>query len=245
MNKYLHICGTMSMAALLLCAAPMMQIHASEVHPPQDVRKEKTAPEVKTGPGEKNVPEHKGSHWYFMNEVAKVLGITPQELSAEMEKGSTLAEIAKKRQGWSEEQLVAKLVPMLNARVDELVKQGQLTADEAKARKALGAAWVKQAVNKPLRELHSFHRPWSRGWRVGVDRAAVARILNLTAAQLETELRKGNSIAEIAQKRGIGEEELLRKLKEEMTGDLKRMINRKAPITFERTPSNARKTVAE
>ncbi|MFB5267520.1 hypothetical protein ACE41H_12105 [Paenibacillus enshidis] len=245
MNKFMYICGSASMAALLMCADPLTSVHASEVHPPHDVRKEKTAPEVKMAPGEKNAPEQKGSHWYFMNEVAKLLGITPQELSAEMDKGSTLAEIAKKRQGWSEEQLVAKLVPVLNARVDELVKQGLLTAEEAKARRALGEAWIKQAVNKPLRELHGFHRPWGRGWRVGVDRAAVARILSLTPTQLETEIRKGKSIAEIAQKQGIGEEELLRKLKEEMTGDLKRMINRKAPITFERTPSNARKTVAE
>lgn len=73
----------------------------------------------------------------------------------------------------------------------------------------------------------------------------LARILGLTPAQLEAEQRRGSSIAEIAQKRGIGEEELLRRLKEEMTDDLKRMIHRQAPRTFERSPSDAKKTAAE
>ncbi|MDP4099024.1 hypothetical protein OIN60_20060 [Paenibacillus sp. P96] len=239
MNKFMYICGTASMAALLMSSGPLTAAQASEVHPPHEARKEKSAPEQRIDQG------HTGPRWSFLNEVAKVLGMTSQELSTEIDKGSTLAEIAKKRSGWSEEQLTAKLVPMLNARVDELVKQGHLTAEEAKARKALGAAWVKQMVNKPLRELHGFHRSRPRGWGVGIDRAAVARILGLTPTQLETELRKGKSVAEIAQKRGMGEDELIRKLKDEMTGDLKQMINRKAPISFERTPSNARATAGE
>ncbi|SPY21990.1 Uncharacterised protein [Paenibacillus polymyxa] len=62
----------------------------------------------------------------------------------------------------------------------------------------------------------------------------VARLLGITPVQLEKELGQGKSLAEVAKSKGIREDQLIDKLKNEMTVDLKRLVNRKGPITFDR-----------
>ncbi|MGZ0039978.1 hypothetical protein [Paenibacillus ottowii] len=62
----------------------------------------------------------------------------------------------------------------------------------------------------------------------------VARLLGITPVQLEKELGQGKSLAEVAKSKGIREDQLIDKLKNEMTVDLKRIVNRKGPITFDR-----------
>ncbi|MGQ3478040.1 hypothetical protein [Paenibacillus sp. TY11] len=62
----------------------------------------------------------------------------------------------------------------------------------------------------------------------------VARLLGITPVQLEKELGQGKSLAEVAKSKGIKEDQLIDKLKNEMTVDLKRLVNRKGPITFDR-----------
>ncbi|MCV9949455.1 hypothetical protein [Paenibacillus sp. BT-177] len=62
----------------------------------------------------------------------------------------------------------------------------------------------------------------------------VARLLGITPVQLEKELGQGKSLAEVAKSKGIQEDQLIDKLKNEMTVDLKRLVNRKGPITFDR-----------
>ncbi|WP_342428229.1 hypothetical protein [Paenibacillus sp. FSL L8-0158] len=62
----------------------------------------------------------------------------------------------------------------------------------------------------------------------------VAKLLGITPVQLEKELGQGKSLAEVAKSKGIQEDQLIDKLKNEMTVDLKRLVNRKGPITFDR-----------
>lgn len=62
----------------------------------------------------------------------------------------------------------------------------------------------------------------------------VAKLLGITPVQLEKELGQGKSLAEVAKSKGIEEDQLIDKLKNEMTVDLKRLVNRKGPITFDR-----------
>ncbi|MGG4218292.1 hypothetical protein ABEW32_08660 [Paenibacillus jamilae] len=62
----------------------------------------------------------------------------------------------------------------------------------------------------------------------------VARLLGITPVQLEKELGQGKSLADVAKSKGIREDQLIDKLKNEMTVDLKRIVNRKGPITFDR-----------
>ncbi|WP_226003374.1 hypothetical protein [Paenibacillus sp. BJ-4] len=71
------------------------------------------------------------------------------------------------------------------------------------------------------------------GWNHHLNEK-VAKLLGITPAQLENELGQGKSLADIAKSKGIKEEQLIDKLKNEMTVDLKRLVNRKGPITFDR-----------
>ncbi|WP_043922683.1 hypothetical protein [Paenibacillus terrae] len=71
------------------------------------------------------------------------------------------------------------------------------------------------------------------GWNHHLNEK-VAKLLGITPARLENELGQGKSLVDIAQNKGIKEEQLIDKLKNEMTVDLKRLVNRKGPITFDR-----------
>lgn len=71
------------------------------------------------------------------------------------------------------------------------------------------------------------------GWNHHLNEK-VAKLLGITPNQLENELGQGKSLADIAKSKGIKEDQLIDKLKNEMTIDLKRLVNRKGPITFER-----------
>jgi alkylated DNA nucleotide flippase Atl1 len=71
------------------------------------------------------------------------------------------------------------------------------------------------------------------GWNHHLNEK-VAKLIGITPARLENELGQGKSLADIAKSKGIGEEQLIEKLKNEMTVDLKRVVNRKGPITFDR-----------
>ncbi|MGG1644291.1 hypothetical protein ACIFQM_24140 [Paenibacillus sp. NRS-1782] len=71
------------------------------------------------------------------------------------------------------------------------------------------------------------------GWNYHLNEK-IAKLLGITPARLENELGQGKSLADIAKSKGIKEEQLINKLKNEMTVDLKRLVNRKGPITFDR-----------
>ncbi|MFK4342853.1 MULTISPECIES: hypothetical protein [unclassified Paenibacillus] len=71
------------------------------------------------------------------------------------------------------------------------------------------------------------------GWNYHLNEK-IAKLLGITPARLENELGQGKSLVDIAKSKGIKEEQLIDKLKNEMTVDLKRLVNRKGPITFDR-----------
>jgi lambda repressor-like predicted transcriptional regulator len=62
--------------------------------------------------------------------VANILGITPQELRAEMQAGKTLAQIGEAK-GISRDTLKARLLEAHQQRIDAAVAAGRLTAEQA------------------------------------------------------------------------------------------------------------------
>ena len=75
-----------------------------------------------------------------MDAVAKVLGMSVEDLRAALREGSTLAELAKQK-GKSVDAVVAALTSDANQRIDEAVKAGKITkaqGDEAKQKVAEG-----------------------------------------------------------------------------------------------------------
>lgn len=63
-------------------------------------------------------------------EVAAILGITPQELRTELQSGKSLAQVAEAK-GVSRDTLKAKLLELHKSRIDAAVAAGKLTAEQA------------------------------------------------------------------------------------------------------------------
>ncbi|MDO7907143.1 hypothetical protein Q5741_12060 [Paenibacillus sp. JX-17] len=57
----------------------------------------------------------------------------------------------------------------------------------------------------------------------------ISAYLKMTPDQLRSELHSGKSLAEIAKAKGISEQALINEIKDKMTEDLRRFVNRKAP----------------
>ncbi|QOS77302.1 hypothetical protein JNUCC31_21195 [Paenibacillus sp. JNUCC31] len=172
-------------------------------------------------------PCMQASHGLFMiGETADLLGIGLRDMKDQMELGKTLTQIAKERKGLSEEQLLEKLKPSLSQRLDKAAEEGCLTKEQAAAAKAGMDTKLKKVINTPLRELRrEFVHHGSR--RPMMDKGAIARFIGITPEQLHQQLQSGESLAEIAQAKGISETQLVDKLKEQLTGDLKRFVNQK------------------
>ncbi|MCM3631122.1 hypothetical protein M3194_27800 [Paenibacillus glycanilyticus] len=78
--------------------------------------------------------------------VATALSITEDELKTELKAGKTIADIAKEK-GISEDSVVSAIETAINAQIDQEVKAGKLTADEAAAKKEDAAARAQSIVD--------------------------------------------------------------------------------------------------
>lgn len=98
------------------------------------------------GPGGPGRPgRHEGFH-VGLTAAAEALGLTEDELRAELEDGSTLAEVATEH-GVEPQAVIDAMVAEISAHLDEKVADGELTQDEADARKAELTERITDLVN--------------------------------------------------------------------------------------------------
>lgn len=166
-----------------------------------------------------------GHYLYFMEETATILKIDTKTLAAEMQQGKTIAEIAKAK-GMTSQQLEEQLKPAVEKRVDEVVKAGCLTKEQAVSMKESISERLNKVIHTPIGELKQKHTSRSKG-QSKINRESIAKFLGMTTNQLDQELKQGKSLAEIAQAKGISEKQLIDHLKEELTPDLTKFIHRK------------------
>ncbi len=138
--------------------------------------------------------------------AAQALGVTPQDLKAELDKGQTLRQVAQAR-NVDAAKVEKAVADALKGELDKAVAAGKLTqarADQAKAR-------IDQTVGK-LMDAHlggaqqGQAKP-ARGalLMAGAREAytAAAQALGLTAKDLKAELAKGQSLRQIAQAKNV------------------------------------------
>lgn len=85
------------------------------------------------GPGQRPGQGQQNPGMAGWQQVASILGMSPQDLTAELRSGKSLAQVAEAK-GISRETLKAKLLEQRKAQLDQAVASGRLTADQAKAR---------------------------------------------------------------------------------------------------------------
>ncbi|MGG4130209.1 hypothetical protein ABEW19_18230 [Paenibacillus illinoisensis] len=211
-----------SLAAMLILVATGNAASASAAEKPDS-----TAMTTPAASQRDKQPCMQASHGLFMiGETADLLGIGLRDLKEQMELGKTLSQIAKERKGLSEEQLLQKLKPSLVKRLDQAAAEGCLTKEQVSAAKAGMDEKLKKVINTPLRELRREFAGHGRK-HASLNHKAIAQFIGITPEQLHEQLKSGKSLAEVAKAHGISETQLIDRLKEQLTGDLQRLVNHK------------------
>jgi DNA-binding phage protein len=156
--------------------------------------------------------------------AAGVLGLKEAELKTELKQGKSLADIAKTK-GVSENTLIAKLSENASAKLDTAVKAGKLTQAKADEIKKQLAGKMKTAVEQ--KGLIGFGKEHKGGLKWNDKWAQVAKIIGITQADLQKELKAGKSITDVAQAHGISRDQLIAKLKDALTPNLENFVDQK------------------
>lgn len=166
--------------------------------------------------------EHRGGRGFpILEEAASVLGMDKDALRTAL-KDKTLSQIAADK-GIAEADLIAKLQSERSKKIDEAVKSGKLTKDQADKLKQKMPEHLKFMVNHTFSDWHyGKHR---MGFLPDPDK--LASLLGISKEELETQLKAGKSLAEIAAAKGISRDQLIAKLKDELTPWIENMVDRK------------------
>ncbi len=135
--------------------------------------------------------------------IADVIGIDLETLKAGLEGGQTLAEIAVAN-GSTAQAVIDYITGQMNERIDQAVADGEMTQEVADELRAELAADVADKVNEGF-DRHDGDGI-SGGWlkqRLDEAAAELMTLLGVTEDQIETELKAGRTLAEIATANGV------------------------------------------
>jgi ribosomal protein S13 len=164
-------------------------------------------------------------------DFATILGIDQTVLKDEIKQGKTMLQIAQEKAGMTEDGLLQKLTEAETIKIDEALSAGKITQEQADKMKSGLANRLKKVVEaKP--KVGGFQGKTqthigipARGAWGNVDE--IATLLGLTKEEVAAQQKVGKSLAEIAQEKGITEDQLIAKLKDNMTDELKKFVERK------------------
>ncbi|MFC5452482.1 hypothetical protein [Paenibacillus aestuarii] len=181
-----------------------------------------------------------GARGNLLKEAATILGTDESSLQTSLQGGKTLLDLATAA-GLSEDDFVAKLVTAETTVIDAQVTAGKLAQDQAdkfktdlstrvKNKTDLSTRVKNQVEDKGFGGLKGGHGDKGFGFG-GYD--SLTTILGITQDDLKTQLDAGTSIAEIAAAKGISEDDLVSKLKDGMTDQLKKFVEatHQKPVT--------------
>jgi DNA-binding CsgD family transcriptional regulator len=139
--------------------------------------------------------------------AATALGMTEAELKTELQAGKSIADVAKAK-NIDLDTVIAKLTAAFKAHLDEEVASGKHTQAEADAKLAEFSTRVTTMVNAPGLPMHGGkggHGPGGKGGH-GPQKFATAQLattLKLTEAELQTQLKSGKTIKQIADAQNV------------------------------------------
>lgn len=145
--------------------------------------------------------------------LLELLKMDAETFRAEMKSGKTLLEVAK-AQDVSEQALTEFLTKQMTQRIDERVKAGRLTAEQAEKIKAEQPKRIADMINGK----GPMHKgPGPRPGHGPFNDAKLLGLLNIDKDTLRTELRSGKTLLAIANDRGVSEGQLKDCLISQMT----------------------------
>ncbi|MGF7029891.1 uncharacterized protein YidB (DUF937 family) [Paenibacillus mucilaginosus] len=171
--------------------------------------------------------KHEGRGMPLYEEAAAVLGMDKTALKAAL-KNKTLVQLAAEK-GISEADLIAKLQAERNKQIDAAVAAGRLTSEKAEKIKQHMGEHLSLMVNRKFTgdEARGKHHGGKHAMLPAPDK--LAGILGITEEELKAQLAAGKSLTEIAAAKGMSKEQLVAKIKEEITPWIEKMVDRKPP----------------
>jgi uncharacterized protein YidB (DUF937 family) len=179
--------------------------------------------------------EHMQDHSFLhgkmpiLDEASVVLGMDKHTLIAALKDNKTLADIAKEK-GISETDFISKLQTEREKKIDEAVQAGKIKAEDAGKLKSKMAKHLKFMVNhKGYDSKHEGQgkKKFKEKDSILPAPAKLAAILGMTEDELKQEMKAGKSLTEIAQAKGISKEQLITRIKEEITPWIDKFVDRK------------------
>lgn len=165
-----------------------------------------TTPASQTSPDATTHHHKQFGNWGIKtNELTQILGIDTQTLKSDLLAGQTLAQIAQSK-GISEQTLISDLESNLKTKLDQAVQNGKLTATNESQVLTKYGSHVQQMVEHKGAPQHGKHH---QGQFPGGAFPGLAQALGVNQATLESDLKSGQSIAQIAQTQGISTQTLI------------------------------------
>jgi hypothetical protein len=156
--------------------------------------------------------------------LAEVIGIAKDDLNTQLKAGKSLLQVAEAN-GFTKDSLLQSVRPLFTSQIDDAVNTGKITTEQADTQRA-------QLTDKLDKLVTSVQGEGDKGGEFGFfeNSDTLTTILGLTKEELKTAQQAGKSIAEIAQEKGISEDDLISKLKDGLTDPLKKFVeNKKQP----------------
>ncbi|MDF2926860.1 MAG: hypothetical protein K0R57_5774 [Paenibacillaceae bacterium] len=167
----------------------------------------------------------------IIEEAAQIIGIDKEQLKKQLNEGKSIAEIASAK-GINEAALTEKLMAARTAKLEAAVKEGKLTqerADTIKSKMLSHISYKLKHKGLDADDDAKGHHGKKHGGIPHLGPEKLSAMLGISKEQLITELKGGKSIADIAKEKGIAKDELIAKIKDELTPALEKAIERKAP----------------
>jgi uncharacterized protein YidB (DUF937 family) len=146
--------------------------------------------------------------------IATAIGITPAQLTTEVQGGKTLAQVAQAH-GVDPAKVISAVATIETKEIDDALAAGRITQAQADAKKAGVQAEATTEVNQT--------RP-PGGKRGGAgdaaDQKVIADSIGISASQLLTELQGGKTVAQVAQAHGTDPAKVVSALVAEETKEI-------------------------
>jgi hypothetical protein len=164
-------------------------------------------------------------------DFASILGIDPSVLKEEIKQGKTLVQIAQDKANLTEEAILTKLIEAETKRIDDALSAGKIKQEQADKLKSGLAERLKKIIEAKPKAMAFKGAPGPHGGSkpegIWGDQHEIATVLGITEQELSAQRKAGKSLAEIARDKGITEEQLITKLKDSLTDELKSFVERK------------------
>jgi hypothetical protein len=164
--------------------------------------------------------------------TADILGVTESDVQDQLKQGLSFEKIAEAK-GLTKETYLSKLIEKETAAIADQVTAGKLTQEQAEQMKAgLPERLAQRVAASGIGRGGGFGHGKGDGFgRFARPEEVLAQVLGMTEDEIKAGPESGQSIAELAAAKGMTEEQLIQKLKDQMTDQLKTWVNTKRSTT--------------